>query len=82
MKKDSWKSEKLKYSKCIGKIKPQIKDTIFYKFAHTIRDKHLAKCTVKEVKDNSFVVYFGKDERFDMEAVKSHFFILNDGCVR
>jgi len=77
MNKSNWKEEKLKYTKCSVLNIPIVSTRLFYKFAHTIRDKHLAPCKLLEVYGNKFKVQFGDDERMTMEDKIGNFFILN-----
>lgn len=77
MNKNNWRDEKLKYTKCSVLNIPVVSTRLFYKFAHTIRDKHLAPCKLIGVNGNSLIVQFGEDKRQTMEDNIQNFFILN-----
>lgn len=77
MKTNNWREEKLKYTKCSVLNIPVVSTRLFYKFAHTIRDKHLAPCKLIEVNGGKLTVQFGEDERATMEDKIQNFFTLN-----
>lgn len=52
----TWKDEKKKYIRLSMSNIPDIGSSLYYKFAHTIRDKHLAICELIEVKEDKLVV--------------------------
>lgn len=77
MNKGNWKEEKLKYTKCSVLTIPDVSTRLFYKIAHTIRDKHLAPCKLIKVIGDKLLVQFGNDERMTMEDKIGNFFALN-----
>jgi len=79
MNKSNWKEEKLKYTRCSALNIPAVSTRLFYKIAHTIRDRHLAPCTLKEVHENGFTVYFGDNPEHTMGICPyGDFFLLNE----
>ena len=78
IKNQNWKLEKLKYTRCTALNIHNVKTSLFYKFAHTIRDKHLAPCYLLEIKKGKILVQIGKDKRATLEDKFGNFFFLNE----
>jgi hypothetical protein len=79
MNKSNWKDEKLKYTRCSALNTPAVNTRLFYKIAHTIRDRHLAPCTLKEVDGDEFIVQILEGcEQGTMKAPIKDFFLLNE----
>lgn len=72
----SWRKEKEKYEKCNSSNIPNIGGRLFYKFAHTIRDKHLAPCKLMEVNGDKITVSIPPNTKGIMEAPIKDFFML------
>ena len=75
----NWKDEKLKYTRCMALNIPVVSSRLFYKFAHTIRDKHLVPCTLQEIRADKILVTIPEGSKGTMEAPMKDFFFLN-GC--
>lgn len=78
MKNGNWKNEKLQYTRCSELNVPAVGADIFYKWAHTIRNKHLAPCTSKEVHKNGLTVFLGDSPEQTMGIVPFGDFFFKD----
>lgn len=72
----SWRKEKEKYIKCTSSNLPEVGSGLFYKIAHTIRDKHLAPCKLMEVNGEKITVSIPPDTKGIMEDSIKNFFML------
>lgn len=83
MKQSNWKEEKLKYTRCTSMNIPVVSSRLFYKIAHTVRDRHLAPCILKEIKGDNALVEIPEDSGLTMEApIKDFFFLNGSNCKR
>jgi hypothetical protein len=78
MNKDNWRLEKLKYTRCTALNIHNVSTRLFYKFAHTIRDKHLAPCQLLKINGDKILVHMAYDEKATMEDKVGNFFYLNE----